>query len=87
MDDDQATLVIFHNFKGHIAHAVNSILEQYDILITLFPPSTTGHVQPMDLTVNKPAKGFSKQSLEDGKQSKSFQQLDGHSLDDLDGLY
>ena len=60
MDDDQAALAIISNFKGHITPAVNSLLEQNDILVILFPPSTTDHLQPMDLTVNMPAKGFLK---------------------------
>ena len=82
--DDQAALVIINNFKGQITPSMNNLLVENNILVTLLLPNTTDLLQPMDLTVNKPAKDFLKRKFEEWYSEQVLQQLDGHNLDDLE---
>ena len=56
--DDTPALVIMDNFKGQITSAVAELLESNNIHVCLLPSNTTDQLQPMDLSVNKPAKDF-----------------------------
>ncbi len=55
----QAAMVIIDNFKGQVTAAINELLEAHDIHMCL-----TDLLQPMDITVNKPAKDFLKRKFE-----------------------
>ena len=57
---DTPALIIMDNFKGKITNVVNSLLEANNIYVCLLPPNTTDCLQPMDVSINKPAKDFSK---------------------------
>ena len=58
LDEDKAAVIIMDNFKGQITTTMNELLEQHNIHSCLLPPNTTDRLQPMDLSVNKPAKAF-----------------------------
>ena len=58
LGEDKAAVIIMYNFKGQITPAMNELLEQHHIHSCLLSPNTTDHLQPMDLSVNKPAKAF-----------------------------
>ena len=51
-------LVILDNFKGQVTRRITDHLEAHNIHVCLLPPNTTDLLQPMDLSVNKPAKDF-----------------------------
>ena len=51
-------LVIFDRFKGQCTEAVLSLLEKNNILIAVVPGNCTDQLQPLDISVNKPAKEF-----------------------------
>ena len=55
---DTLALVIMDNFRGQIVPSVTDLLEANNIHTCLLPPNTTDKLQPMDLSVNKPAKDF-----------------------------
>jgi len=55
---DQPALVIYDEFKGQLTGAVHSLLDSNHIYVVKVPPNCTGHLQPMDLSVNKSAKDF-----------------------------
>ena len=74
--DDQAALVIMDNFKGQVTSSVVSLLEDNNILVCYIPPNTTDKLQPMDLTVNKPAKDFLKQKFQEWYSDQILKQLD-----------
>ena len=58
-------LVVMDNFKGQINDKVNALLEENDIHVCLLPANTTNRLQPMDISVNKPAKDFLRRKFDD----------------------
>ena len=81
---EQAALVIMDNFKGQTTTKITDRLEENNILISWLPPNTTDRLQPMDVSVNKPAKEYLKQNFEDWYSEQVIQQLDGKDMDDLE---
>ena len=71
-EDDTPALVIMDNFKGQITSPISELLEVNNILL---PPNTTDSLQPMDLSVNKPAKDFLKRRFEDWYSGEVMKQL------------
>ena len=64
------------NFKGQVTSSVVSLLTDNNILVCYIPPNTTDKLQPMDLTVNKPAKDFLKQKFQEWYPDQILKQLD-----------
>ena len=66
MGEEKPALVIIDNFKGQVlvTATINQLLDSNNIHVCLLPPNTTDCLQPMDLTVNKPAKDFVKSQFE-----------------------
>ena len=60
IEENKPALVIMDNFKGQITSAVTELMEENNIHVVLLLPNTTDSLQPMDLSVNKPAKDFLK---------------------------
>ena len=56
-------------------------LESNNIHVCLLPPNTTDQLQPMDLSVNKPAKDFLKRCFEDWYAEQVTAQLDGRDTE------
>lgn len=75
-EDETPALVIMDNFKGQITSAVTELLEANNIHVVLLPPNTTDSLQPMNLSVNKPAKDFLKQRFEEWYSGEVTKQLD-----------
>ena len=79
---DQAALVIYDVFKGHMGEAVQSLLEDNRIFHVTVPNNCTDLLQPLDLSVNKPfkdklRKGFSEwYAQEVAKQLANDTQID-----------
>ena len=65
-----SALVIMDNFKGQITESVSSLLDQYNIHVCLLPPNTTDCLQPMDISINKPAKDQLRNSSMSGTHSR-----------------
>ena len=76
-DTSKAALVIMDNFKGQITSKVNKILEDSNINVCLLPANTTDLLQPMDISVNKPAKDFLKRKFERWYSEEVNKQLQG----------
>lgn len=60
LGDNKPALAIMDNFKGQTTDQVFSLLESHNIHVTLLPPNCTDVLQPMDISVNRPAKAFMK---------------------------
>ena len=58
------TVVIMDNFKGQITEAMTELLERHRIHTCLILANATDRLQPMDISVNKPAKSFLKKKFE-----------------------
>ena len=84
-DTEAAALVIMDNFKGQITTEINRLLEQNRIHVCLLPPNTTDLLQPLDVSVNKPAKDFLRQKFQEWYSEKLIEQV-GDSEDDLDNV-
>ena len=55
---NQTALAIFDEFKGQVIDDVYNMLDSNNIQIVKIPPNCKDHVQPMDLSINKPVKDF-----------------------------
>lgn len=76
-DPNQSAVVIMDNFKGQVTTAVNNLLDAHNIYVCLIPPNTTDVLQPMDASVNKPAKDFLKRKFEEWYSNEVTKQLHG----------
>ena len=81
LGEEKPSLVIMDNFKGQITSAVNSLLEDNDIHVCLLPPNTTDRLQPLDVSVNKPAKDFLRRQFENWYTAQIMKQLDGKDIE------
>ena len=75
LNDDKAALVIMDNFKGQVTASVNSLLDRHIIHVCSLPPNTTDLLQPMDISINKPAKDFLKREFEQWYAEQVMRQL------------
>jgi len=57
---DQPTELIFDDFKGHCTSELLTLLDTNNISVILVPPNYTDRLQPLDVSVNKAAKGIFK---------------------------
>lgn len=63
------------NFKGQVTETFLALLDCYNIHLCLLPPNTTDRLQPLDISVNKPAKDFLKQKFDQWYSENFFEQL------------
>ena len=82
--DDTPALIIMDNFKGQVTSAVTNLLEENNIHVCLLPANTTDRLQPMNLTVNKPAKDFLKRCFGDWYAEQIRTQLEGNDIESTD---
>ena len=73
-------------FKGQTTEKVIRILDTANIHVCFLPSNTTDLLQPMDLTVNKPAKAFLKCKFEELYATKLILQLEESSLADIQSI-
>ena len=83
-EPDTAALAIMDNFKGQITESVSSLLDQHNIHVCLLPPNTTDRLQPMDVSVNKPAKDHLKSQFNEWYTQQVLAQLEGENLEELE---
>ena len=81
LDEDKPAVIMMDNFKGQITPTMNELLEQHNIHSCLLPPNTADHLQPMDLSVNKPAKAFLRGEFQKWYSEQIMQQLDNPTAD------
>jgi len=52
------------NFKGQVTEKILKLLDKHFIYLCLLPPNTMDYLQPMDVSVNKPAKAFMRKQFQ-----------------------
>lgn len=77
----KTALVVMDNFKGQVTQSVTNLLEDHNIHICLLPANTTDLLQPMDISVNKPAKDFLKWQFNQWYTDQVMKQLEGRDND------
>ena len=85
-ESNTSALVIMDNFKGQITESVLSLLDQHNIHVCLLPPNTTDRLQPMDISVNKPAKDHLRSQFNEWYTQQVVAQLDGEDVENLEDV-
>ena len=76
LEPDHPALVIFDNFNGQCTEDFLKLLESNHFDVVLVPPNCTDRLQPLDLSVNKPAKNFLRDRFEEWYSKQVCTQLD-----------
>ena len=79
-DDNASALVIMDNFKLQVTNEIHNLLEENNIFVALLSPDTTDLLQPLDLAVSKPAKGYLRQQFQDWYAKQISDQLEGQDM-------
>ena len=75
-DESLPALVIMDDFKGQVTDSVKDFLEENNVHIAFVSPHTTDLLQPLNVSVNKPAKYFLHQKFDGWYASEIFKQPD-----------
>jgi len=76
VSDNYSALMLFDVFKGQYISKVRKLLEDNNILYVTVLGNCTDRLQPLDLSVNKPAKGFLRSKFREWYGNKICKQLD-----------
>ena len=68
-------------FNGQVTQAVTNLLKDNFIHVCLLPSNTTDQLQPMDSSVNSPAKAFLKEKFEMWYADQVVEQLKGKDIE------
>ena len=74
------------NFKGQITGSVFSLLGQHNIHMRLLPLNTTDHLQPMNISANKPVEDHLRSQFCEWYIEQVLTQLDGEDVENLEDL-
>lgn len=84
LEPDHRALVIFDNFNGQCTEDFLKLLENNHFDVVLVPANYTDHLQPLDISMNKPAKNFLRGRFEDWYSTQVCTQLDkGNEIEPL----
>ena len=82
---NQKALLIFDVFRGQTTDKIFKVLKENHILVTKVPANMAHLFQPLDLTVNKAAKDYTKQKFSDWFTRQINKGLEnGQELDDIE---
>ena len=70
---DHPGLVIFDVYRGMCPTSVNKILQENNMLYVLVPANCTDQLQPLDLSIKKPAKEFLRHEFQSWYTQKNMQ--------------
>ncbi|SMN02226.1 hypothetical protein SPONN_625 [uncultured Candidatus Thioglobus sp.] len=76
LPDNFPALAIYDVFKGQMTQKVFDFLEKNHIYTVRVPANLTDRLQPMDLSVNKPAKGFMRNKFQEWYATEVQKQFD-----------
>ncbi len=81
---DHPALVLFDVFKGNLVDNVRRLLEESCILYVVIPANCTDKLQPLDLSVNKPAKDFLRKKFQEWYGDIVYKQLESGTEETVD---
>ena len=85
LPDEQGALLIFDNFKAQCMSTILTLLDSHNINVALIPANCTDRLQPLDLSINKPAKDFLRKQFKGWYAKQVCAQLDeGKQSEDVD---
>ena len=74
---DHRALVIYDVFRGQCTQAILELLDTNNIDVVFVPPNCTDRLQPLDVSLNKPAKVFLRDKFQDWYAQQVCKQLEG----------
>ena len=84
LSDSHCALALFDVFKGQCTAKVLELLEENNILFVTVPNNCTDRLQPLDLSVNKPAKDYVRAKFREWYGSQICKQLNDDIKEDVD---
>ena len=84
LETNHSAIVIFDVFKGQCTEPVLNKLEDKNILYVFVPANCTDCLQPLDLSVNKPAKDFMRTKFQEWYSNVILNQLDNDLEEEVD---
>jgi len=72
-------LLLFDNFKAQCTQELLTLLDDNFITVLLIPPNCTDRLQPMDISINKPAKDFLRREFKSWYTKQVCSQFRGES--------
>ena len=81
---EEPALIIMDNFKEQVTSKVIDLLTEHNIHHCLLPPNTTDRLQPLDISVNKPAKQFFKKKFDEWYTDQIMQQIHGQDVEEVE---
>ena len=83
-NQEHPALAIFDVFKGQCTENVFQLLEENNILYVIVPNNCTDVLQPLDLSINKPAKHFMKSKFQEWYGNIICKQLEDQVDEEVD---
>ena len=79
-------VIIIDNFKGQVTEKITTLLEKCNLHVCLLPANTTDLLQPMDISVNKPAKSFLRKQFAEWYSEQLIQQIQTQPTSNIDDV-
>ena len=77
-------LAIFDRFRGQCTGNIFQLLNANNIRVVIVPPNCTDMLQPLDLSVNKPAKDFLRRQFQSWYSDQVFEKLKQEKSEAID---
>ena len=74
---DHRALVMYDVFRGQCTQAILELLDTNNIYVVFVPPNCTDRLQPLDVSLNKPAKVFLRDKFQEWYAQQVCKQLEG----------
>jgi len=80
LEANQPALLIFDNFKAQCTKKLLTHIDAHDVYVVLIPANCTDRLQPLDISVNKPAKDFLRRQFQEWYSNKICRQFQGMEI-------
>ena len=84
LKEDHCALILYDVFKGQCTSQVLKILEENNILFVTIPNNCTDRLQPLDLSINKPAKDVVRARFQEWYGNELCKQIEKGVNEDVD---